>query len=80
VPWVDTVYYTGTGDGGNERAVGGKPNGKALTDNGWGLGGPTWMQGLNKVIHQERNTKGNCNRHTYATKYTKNKKLIDSEE
>jgi len=47
MPWVATVYYTGTGDEGNERTAGGKPNGEALTDNGWGLGGPTGMQGLN---------------------------------
>jgi hypothetical protein len=47
VPWVNTVYYIGNGDEGNERTVGGKPNGDAVTDTGWGLGGPTGMQGLN---------------------------------
>jgi hypothetical protein len=47
VPWVDTDYYTGIGDEGNERTVGGKLNGEALTDNGWSLGGPTGMHGLN---------------------------------
>jgi len=47
VPWVDTVYYTGTGGEGNERTTGDKLNGEALTDNRWGLGGPTGMQELN---------------------------------
>ena len=63
------MYYTGTGDEGNDRTTGAKPNGEALTDNRWCLGGPTGMQGLNYVIHQERNTKGNCNRHTYDKIY-----------
>jgi hypothetical protein len=41
--WIYRVYYIGTGDEGNEGTVSDKPNGDAVIDTGWDLGGPAGM-------------------------------------